>query len=193
MRTTSFWFLVGFQTTQIFAFGMLAVHQVAFLMDMGIGAGVAATVFSLLPGMMTVGKLSAGFLGLHFNVRAVAFSSTVLMVAGMTMLLVGSTLPVIFAATTCFGLGAGAALVSLVSLLPMYFGPKNFPKIMGFLMPLPGIIGGLGMPFAGILFDLTGSYLMPFSIGILVLIGGLLCLLAPPPRHPSLKASLLEA
>jgi len=55
-------------------------------------------------------------------------------------------------------------------------------------MPAPSLLGGLGILMAAKLFDKTGSYALPFTITIgLLILAAVALILAPPPKHPSLK------
>ena len=127
-------------------------------------------------------------MGLRFSVRGLGCGSAALMAAAVALMLTAGPMPVIFAGTAFFGLGFGAALVSMVSLFSMYFGRDHYPRIMGIAMPFRTILASGEPPFAGALFDVTGSYVIPFTVLIFLLLGGVLCLaLASPPLHPSMK------
>jgi hydrogenase/urease accessory protein HupE len=78
----------------------------------------------------------------------------------------------------------------MMNILPNYFGVTYYPKIMGFVRIFWAIVGGIGAPIAGYVYDTTGSYLPAFKGTIAIFAIGLGCLvLARPPVHPSLKAA----
>ena len=186
IRTLSLWLILSAETLQLFAMSMLVTHQVAFLVDMGITAGMAATALGLLPGTSTIGRLGIGFLGLRYNMRPLAIGSFVVMTIGMALVPLTKSLPMVFVYVTIFGIGFGAFIVAITGLFSVYFGLTNYPKIVGFVSPF-AIIGSAGAPIAGIIYDATGSYSLPFSIAVLALLVGLACIIfARPPRHPTL-------
>jgi MFS family permease len=186
IRTLSLWLILSAETLQLFAMSMLVTHQVAFLVDMGITAGMAATALGLLPGTSTIGRLGIGFLGLRYNMRPLAIGSFVVMTIGMALVLLTKSLPMVFAYVTIFGIGFGAFIVAITGLFSVYFGLTSYPKIVGFISPF-AIIGSAGAPLAGVIYDATGSYSLPFSIAVLALLVGLACIIfARPPRHPTL-------
>ena len=192
IRTPALWMILSAVTIQLFAMGMLATHQVAFLVDMGISAGVAATALGLLPGTSTIGRLAIGFLGLKYNMRPLAISAFAVMTAGMGLALLTRSLPMALLYVTVFGIGFGAFVVANTALFSVYFGPTSYPKIVGF-MSFFAVTGSVGAPLAGVIYDHTGSYLLPFSIGFLALLAGLACMIfARPPRHPSLTEKKSE-
>ncbi|TAK56518.1 MAG: MFS transporter [Gammaproteobacteria bacterium] len=184
IRTKTFWLLTAFGLAHMFALTMIVSHEVAFLVDMGIGAAAAAATFSLVPGLMTVGKLSAGFLGLRFSIRGVAFGATVLTAAATTAISMANTLPIVVAANILFGIGTGAAWVAVTTLYPAYFGRNDYPRTIGTALPFWKILGGLAAPFAGVFHDVTGSYTVPFTVAIILLAGALACIsMAVPPSR----------
>ena len=186
IRTPSLWLILAAVTIQLFAMGMLATHQVAFLVDMGISAGVAAAALGLLPGASTIGRLAIGVMGLKYNMRPLAIGAFAVMTAGMGLALLTRSLGMAFLYVTVFGIGFGAFVVANTALFSVYFGQTHYPKIIGF-NSLFAVTGSFGAPLAGALYDQTGSYLVPFSIAFAALLAGLICtMLAHPPRHPSL-------
>lgn len=190
MRTGSLWLIMVFFMTTVFALSMVMAHQVAFLVDMGITAGIAGTTLGLLTGIGVFGRLGIGFLGLRYNIRPLAIAAMTLMTIGMAFILVTKSLSMVFVYTVILGIGYGGVMVATMSLFPAYFGRTNYAKIVGFTVPLVTLIGSTGAPVAGAIFDVTKSYTIPFTISVLALILGLICLiLARPPVHPSLRES----
>lgn len=190
MRTGAMWLLIVFFITTIFALSMLVAHQVAFLVDMGVSAGIAGTVLGLLVGISTIGRLGIGFLGLRYNMWPLSIAAMITMTIGMAFTLMTTSLPMVFVSTVIFGIGYGGVAVAIMGLIPIYFGRAHYSKIMGVIFPF-SIIGGTGAPIAGAIYDATKSYTMPFTIAVLALLVGLVCLLlARAPVHPSLKENV---
>ena len=187
IRTTGFWLLAASWGIVMFSMSMMITHTVAHLLDLGVAIAVAATVFSFLPGMSIVGKLGAGFLGLRINTRLIALGAVAVMAIAMILLVITRNLPLIFAGAVLLGLGFGAALTSFLDCFPSFFGPKNNAKIIGTSLPITMVCGGLGAPFAGFIFDITGSYTIPFSTVIGLLVVALVCLSSA--RRPSVVLS----
>ena len=169
IRTAGFWLLAASWGIVMFSMAMMITHTVAHLLDKGIAIGVAATIFSFLPGMSIVGKLGAGFLGLRINTRVLALGAVALMAVAMSILVSAKSVPLILAGAVCLGLGFGTALTSFLDCFPSFFGSKHNAKIIGTSLPITMILGGLGAPFAGFVYDLSGSYMIPFSTVIVLL------------------------
>ena len=83
------------------------------------------------------------------------------------------------------GAGFGIQMLALSTLIPNYFGMKEFPKIMGLAIPIGTFIGAAGGPGAGVIRDMTGSYLPAFQISLGIAVVAFFCIffLKPPVHH----------
>jgi cyanate permease len=86
------------------------------------------------------------------------------------------------AAVSLIGLGFGLAYISIPVVFSHFFGRRAFAVTAGIRMTITGVFAGLGPWLAGLTFDATGSYAMPF-IG-LMLVGGAGAVCAALMRHP---------
>ncbi len=194
VRTPAFWWLTVLSTTFMIGLQGFMLHQVAFLLDIGISAAVAGSVYSLFVGVSTAGRLGMGFLGIRYPTRTLAIVSMLLLIAGMAVVLWAKTLPAIFFYNILIGLGMGGTYVATMNLMPLYFGKTHYPRIFGIALPFFTILGSVGSPLTGWIRDITGSYATAWKLAILVLAIGLAALIfARPPVHPSLRAPGAEA
>jgi MFS family permease len=188
IRTSSFWFLTILATAFMFGIQGFLLHQMAFLQDINISSGIASIIFSFYVLVSTLGRLAMGFLGIRHPTKPMAIIAMFFLILGLTILLWAKTLPVIFLYNLFIGLGVGGAYVAIMNLLPLYFGKTNYPKIIGLVLPFSTIIGSLGSPLTGWIYDITGSYKLAWEMAILILTIGLVSLiLARPPVHPSMR------
>jgi OFA family oxalate/formate antiporter-like MFS transporter len=93
---------------------------------------------------------------------------------GMTFMLLVSVQShlAIFLASALVGLNFGGNFALFPSATADYFGTKNLGMNYGLIFTAYGVAGILGPVAGGVLFDVTGQYLMPFVFA------GLLCFLA---------------
>jgi MFS transporter, OFA family, oxalate/formate antiporter len=194
LKTPAFWCLTVYGTAFMVGLQGFMLHNVAFLIDIKIAPAAAATAYSVFVAVSTIGRLGMGFLGIKYPTRPLGILAMLCMVAGMTMVLWGKTMPMIYACNSLIGFGMGGTYVALMNLMPLYFGRTHYPRIMGYAMPFITIIGSLGSPLTGRILDVTGSYMLAWKLAILILMIGLVSLIfAHPPVHPSVKERRVDS
>jgi predicted MFS family arabinose efflux permease len=78
----------------------------------------------------------------------------------------------------CYGLGQGSRALVLSAISADIFHGKHFGAIFGFFTFSIGLGGAIGAWLGGFLFDLTGSYTVPFWSSLACLLGSMLIVLA---------------
>ena len=150
---------------------VLSVHFIPFAIEeRGISGGTAATIFGYMMGLNIIGSLGAGliadkiggtknWLTLVYLMRGMAYVLllTIDSIAGLW----------IFASVAGFSWVATLPLTS--SLTADVYGLKALGTISGITFMFHQIGGFSSVLIAGLLFDITGSYTLPFA-----LVGGLL-------------------
>lgn len=145
---------------------VLSVHFIPFaLEDRGVSGGTAATIFGYMMGLNIIGALGAGllsdkiggtknWLALVYLMRGVAYVLllTIDSVAGLW----------IFASVAGFSWVATLPLTS--SLTADVYGLKALGTISGITFMFHQIGGFGSVLLAGLLFDITGSYTLPFAL-----------------------------
>jgi len=189
VRTWRFWatgavFFAGSAATQ-----MLLVHQVAYLVDHGVSALIAATVVGLVGIASIVGKAGWGALSdrigreptytLAFG--CVAASVGVLALAGAHP---HGLLPYGYA--TLIGIGYAVTAPLTPAIASDLFGGPRFGRIFGTLHFTNSLGGALGAWVAGWIFDATGSYALalPIAAAMALLAPALLWVVAPRRPNP---------
>jgi MFS family permease len=110
------------------------------------------------------------------------FGFSALQSGAVVLLLYADTGPLVFLFAVVFGIGFGGRTPLTTSIRGLYFGRKAFASITGVSM-IPMNVLLLVFPlFAGIMFDATGSYFIPFAtIAVVSFIGALLFLMLGEP------------
>jgi MFS family permease len=166
-RTTPFWLIVG-----AFFFGnvcaqTLHVHQVAYLVDHGIAAIVAASVVSVVGASSIVAKIVGGWISDFIDREIVYMAGIGIMLASVAALVAVGTWPSHWGAYG-FALLLGAGYSVTASVIPVMasdrFSGPNFGAIIGVGLFGSALGSALGPWLAGWLFDRTGSYAVPLMI-----------------------------
>ncbi len=176
LRMRFFW-----QLALVSSFGQFAsasnITHIDALDESGISSGIAA----LAVGSVAIGDLSgrllvaafgdrmnkkvilAGALGLEgLGILAIGLVNTDLF--GFS--LGGSPIPIY---SIGFGLGFGASVPIRLALLADYFGRESYGNVLGITSSINAIFGAFGAAFAGLMFDLTDTYRIAFTVMALLL------------------------
>ena len=189
-RTRSFWMLNAALSLGVCANGALSFHQVAYFMDKGLAAAMAATALSVyaLSGALANGIW--GFLVERMSERVIA-AFTVLCAGLITFFLLMVDTPaeaILFAAL--FGLAARGESSLILMMQAEYYGRNSFGAISGFSTPFQQIALGLGPTVAVIPYQLTGSYTVPFvAFGFMYVVAATLIWFAKKPGPPPAETS----
>ncbi len=153
-----FWFL----TTTI---GLLfciqsatLIHMVPRLTDQGLSLVSASYIASATAFFGIIGKLVYGILVDRWDVRHALWLGIAFQVAGQ-LLMFAEDRPLTFLLGAClFGFGMGGVVPMQGAVVGAAFGRDSFGKVLGAMRPPMSVIHLLGVPFAGWVFDVNGTY-----------------------------------
>lgn len=164
LRTPVFWLLSMVFGLRQLIIGAIGLHQVPFLIDIGVDAQMAATVLGMTAITSIIGRLGFGWLADRIEKRFVMAATIGL--AGLGALILANVTVwwhlIFFVVTYGIGWGGGATIMSV--LRAEYFGRRAFGTISGMMdfVQMFGLV--LGPVFAGFVFDVTSSYYIAFMI-----------------------------
>jgi len=170
LRMERFWLLTAAQLLGSLASQMLLVHQVAYLVDHGIPALVAASVVSVVGLASIVGKAGGGWFSDTAGREVTYTLGMVCVAASIGMLGVVALRPGPFPAYVygiLVGLGYSVTAPLLPALVSDIFSGRHFGAIFGTMQVGNSLGGALGPWIAGRAFDTTGSYFWALSGAVL--------------------------
>ena len=150
---------------------IITVHFIPYALDRGVSGGTAALIFGYMNGLNIVGALAAGWLAdkvggtknwlaLVYIMRGAAY---------LMLLTIPSTAGLwIFASIAGFSWVATLPLTS--SLTADVYGLRALATISGITFMFHQFGGFGSVLLAGLLYDLTGSYTVPFAIAASLLV-----------------------
>jgi MFS family permease len=187
LRSAPFWLMGTVFLTAQFSSVAVQLHAVPFLTDRGLTRELASTVWGSLALAGVVGKTGLGWAADQFGSKRVLLFSLLLQASALTIALTWSGMTAAWCFALLFGLGMGGQFSSRPLMVGEYFGVRAFGTIAGaiWLFTLPG--QAAGQPVAGYLYDLTGSYALPYGlfIGAYLLATAVLLLLRKPALAPA--------
>jgi len=142
--------------------GAILIHIVPHTTDIGFDPFAAAWVLSCITGFGAIGKLLFGWIADRVDKRLTLWCATGLQGLGVALILSAEQYPMLLLAATVYGLGMGGMPPLLGALIGAAFGRYRFGRVFGLMNPLMLPIRVLGPPYAGWIFDSTGSYQIAF-------------------------------
>jgi MFS family permease len=167
MGTAPFWLMVVTFFCGSVCSQTLHVHQVAFLVDHGIRAMVAASVVGVVGVASIFGKTGGGWLSDRVEREIVYIGGIAILVSAVgALLLVGQTVTVwgAYAYAVMLGLGYAVTAALTPAMVSDRFHGRHFGAIMGVGLFGSATGSAVGPWMSGYLHDLTGSYTAPFAI-----------------------------
>jgi MFS family permease len=186
LASRNFWSIVLMFGVMGCVFSGVSLHLFAHLTDLGVAPLSASFVLSVMAALALGSKPVFGWLVDRLDARVSVAVSLGSQSAGIALLLVAQDYPMLLAAATLFGFGYGGMVPLRNALTAIGFGTAAFGEISGAMRTAMAPLTMGGMPLAGWIFDVSGSYLTAFQVFLAlyaVAIGaiGLLRLRAPEP------------
>jgi MFS family permease len=166
--------------------GAMLTHIIPHATDIGFEPLAAAWILSCIAGFGAVGKLLFGWIADRIDKRLTLWCATGLQGLGVVLILNAEQYHLLLLAGTVYGLGMGGMPPLAGALIGAAFGRYRFGRMMGLMNPVMLPIRVLGIPYAGWIFDRTGSYEIAFLtfIGLCVMSILVLSLLRLPDVEP---------
>jgi MFS family permease len=167
MRTQPFWLLIAAYFFGNVSSQTLHVHQVAYLVDHGLAALVAASVVGVVGLSSIVGKTGGGWLSDRIDREFVYLAGIAILVcAAFALLGIGTTAAVwqAYAYALLLGLGYSVTAAITPAMVADRFSGPHFGSIVGVGLMANAAGSAVGPWLAGRLYDASGSYAVAFTI-----------------------------
>ena len=163
LRTTQFWFLGTSLSLRAIVTTGFTIHFVAMMVDRGFTLLVASSLLGAVALVSLFGRIGLSWLGDFVDKRYLLAGT--LGVTSLTMLAMTQveTQPLLIGTLVLYAVAYGGSIVLPVSLQADYFGRKSFATIRGLMSTVQTVGTLIGPVFAGVVFDLTGDYLLAFA------------------------------
>ncbi len=188
-KTLPFWMLMvtGFAISTCFY--IVIVHIVAYATDMGIDSTMAALILTVMGGASILGRVVVEHSTNRIGGKSTLSILLALQALAMLLFMQASSLWMLFASGSLFGLGVGATSPIRTSMISEFFGLKSVGTLIG-LIDVAWRVGGITGPvLAGYIFDSSQSYDMAFVAGLILMVTGMIA--TPFLRAPNRQAGKL--
>ncbi len=190
IRTPHFWLLTAvYMFTGLGSF-LVALHQLAFAVDVGFDKLYAAGVLGMgaflsLPGVIVTGTIS-DYIGRELS-GVLTYGTSILGVAFGLMITSPDQHVLLWLHACFFGLTWGARGPAITAKTADLFPGPNLGTILGVITIGTGLGAAGGSWLAGFVFDATGSYRVAFWLSILFYVAGSITFWALR-RPPAIRA-----
>ncbi len=181
IRTPQFVLMLVCGVAYAVPYNTVVAHLTLHLIDVGHAEAVAIGFVGTMALISIAGRL-AGAVGDWVSPQRALALALAIEGLGAGLLLLAADLRLALLAVSLVGIGFGIAFVSIPVVFSHFFGRQAFAVTTGIRMSCTGVLGGLGPWLAGVAFDSTGSYAVPFLA--LLAVGAAGSLSAFVMRHP---------
>jgi len=157
------WFVTGM------VFMMVTAHSVPFARDLGLPLERAAFLLTSYGVGAGAGRIVAGVIADRFGTAVTMYGCLALQMIALGIFVSGPPAWALTLVLVAFGIGAAGADNAVVKVVPEAFGVAALASVMSVLSLGWRTGAALGPAGAGFLYDLTRSYTIPFTAGLLLL------------------------
>ena len=154
----NFWFLVAIIGLLFCIQSATLIHMVPQLTDRGIDLVSASFIASCTAFFGILGKLIYGALVDRWDVRRALWLGIGFQVTGQLFMLLTDGYAGFLVGASLFGFGMGGIVPMQGAVVGAAFGRESFGRVLGAMRPAMSVIHLIGVPFAGWMYDVTGSY-----------------------------------
>lgn len=148
-----------------FITSMMFLHFIPYAQGEGFSRTTAATAFGVMSGLNFVGLLATGVISDRFGRKNVLASIYAMRVVAFGLLLLAPGAWGLWGFVAIMGLTWYSSAPLTASLTADIYGLKTLGVLNGISFLAHQVGGSLSVVLAGIIYDVTGSYVIPFAIG----------------------------
>lgn len=180
LKMKGFWLLSMSILFSWLAGGAITVHQIPYMVSIGISRQTAALMVLVFALSNVTGRLLFGWFGDIFDKRRIFAVAASIKAMGVLAFALATSMGQIIPSMIALGIGQGALVPLRPALQGEFFGTKAFGTVQGLLMTSATVGTVVSPPFAGWMFDSVGSYRPAFLILAVVTLMAVPTILAIP-------------
>jgi len=182
LRTRSFWLLALIFTLMSISIASIGLHRIPAFMDRGLSPAWVAWAMALDSVLAGVASVATGLLANRLGIQRIGAIGFGFLAAACYLTIIAHDLWLMALSMAVFGVGIGVVMQMQNLIWPAFFGRAHVGSIRGVVMPITLVVSALSAPFAGYVYDTTGSYTSVWWAAVaLMSLGGVLSLIARPP------------
>lgn len=192
LKTKTFKYLIIAESLRSVLLSSLVVHQIPYLISIGVPQEAAAGILGLMITLSIPGRFVFGYLGDFFDMRKLIFLASVMQAVGVFIFAWMPGLMGTYTFVVIYGFAYGGIITVTASLRGKLFGRKRYATVTGILSPFQMIGSVIGPIFAGYIFDVYKDYRLAFyTFSVLALISAITYMLVKP-EQPYVKLEKIQ-
>jgi MFS family permease len=185
IHSPAFWKLSLAFGLAAFANGTIQLFRVPHFVSRGIDPQIVAYSLSFEAVIVLAIIMPIGYAAGRIRLRYLLIGSQLVRVIVILLMFVTTEAWQAFVANGLFGIAATSQMIIMSIIYPNYFGKANIGSIRGLALPVTTALSFAGAPFAGIIFDVYGTYELAWIVAIsFAIISSVLFLFTPKPTPP---------
>jgi sugar phosphate permease len=188
LRTRIFWIISAIYILVTFGQTALLLNQVRYFESIDITPKDAANALGYCAMLGMAGKLFFGAMADRYSTRYAMVLCFGLQAIGTVLLIYTGALGSVWWFVIVWGFAMGGVIALQPLIVAECFGMKSFGVILGMTFVATTIGSATGPPFAGLIFDKYGSYVLSFVVFIVTYALGAVMSFAAIPQKPLQKA-----
>jgi MFS family permease len=180
-KTRAFWTLNLMVIGCCTCHSCILLHGVNHMTDVGLSATTASQVVAVMAIFGMIGKIANGLLADKVGAKWSMASFLFLQAVTIPLFVHAHEVPTFYMWAVLFGTGFGGPMPVYAMLFREYFGIRNIGSILGVFFMIAALGMGSGSMMGGLLYNVFGSYAVPFFTSTTAgLIAAFLALTLPP-------------
>lgn len=176
-KTLQLWIVCIVNMTVVYCLMSILVHIVPYGRDIGISAHKAAGVLSTIGGVSMAGRFVTGLVIDRIGSKRSMMISFIILITGLSWLQQADVLWKLYVFACIYGFAHGGIFTVVSPIVAELFGTRSHGALFGMVVFFGTAGGAVGPITTGYLFDISGSYSLPFLILLLTSALGLAILL----------------
>ena len=172
VRTRAFWFITMGHACSSTVIVTMMVHLGPMLNDRGFSLQTVGWVVATYTAVGAVFTMIGGYVGDRMPIRWAIFAFSAIQSVAVAVLVVGDTEGMAYIFGVLLGIGFGGRNPLTTAIRGVYFGRKAFASITGISMIPMNVLLLVSPLFAGMMFDVTGTYTVSFAVVAVVSLVG---------------------
>jgi MFS family permease len=196
MRTRAFWTLNLMVIGCCTCHSCILLHGVNHMTDVGLTATTASHIVAVMAIFGMIGKIANGVLADKLGAKWSIAGFLTLQAIVIPLFVNAHEVPTFYMWAVLFGLGFGGPMPVYAMLFREYFGTRYIGSILGAFFMVAAFGMGSGSMMGGVLYNMFGSYAIPFFTSATTgLIAAVLALTLPPvdKREPAVTPQVALA